>query len=157
MAPQVRRQPARVQSPAQLQLWRAEVAATQETLSEVLGCSSRAVASWELGERPLPPLLGWALIAAEPHVKSLTAYRRRRDRAARKRREKLRQQRRSRARAAAKRAVMLEQMREHRAQLAAPKITPASADELVREMLVPPHLLREHPRPTHRPQKGHLQ
>ena len=108
-----------VSTPAEFQAWRAETDATQEMVAEVLGVSSRAVASWAVGEHPMPSLLPWALVAARPHVESLVRQKRRKMETARRRAAKRKQQRRTAATRAAKRAVMLEAMRERRAEVEA--------------------------------------
>lgn len=106
-----------VETPAQLRSWRIEAEATQAVVGEVLGVTPRTVVSWELGEHPMPPLLPWALIAARPHVDSLTRCLRRQRATARKKRERLRRARHQRAKQAAQRAVIREAMMERRREL----------------------------------------
>lgn len=117
---QTRRKPPMVSSPAQLKLWRAEAAgATQAVLAEVLGISTRAIASWEGGACPLPPMLGWALVGAQKHVASLSLYHQRKEHQARRRRERAKRDRIARAKASAKRAVVREFARERQAEVEA--------------------------------------
>ena len=111
-----------VSTPAELRVWRAEVEATQDVVAQVLGVDPRSVCGWEGGEHMIPSLLPWALLAATPHVESLVAYNRRKDTAARKRRERKRRERRNRVLAAERRAVKLEAMRDHREELKAQRI-----------------------------------
>ena len=113
----LRQKPDLVASPAQLRQWRVETAASQAVLADVLGIASRTVVSWESGSRPIPPLLPWALLAAEPHVQSLVKHNRRKHSQSKRRRERLSRERRARARAAAKRAVLLEAAQARRNEL----------------------------------------
>ena len=117
--PKVRRKPELITTPAQLRVWRTELAATQSDVAELLGVTPRTLWAWESGENAMPVHLGWSLIAVAPHVTSLVAYKRRKQTQVRKRRAKKQRERRDVARRTAKRELQREAMSERRAEIAA--------------------------------------
>jgi len=99
-----------VSTPAELRQWRALTGATQEGLAQVLGIGMRSILSWERAEISIPPLLPWALVAAQPHVESHARAVVRARRSARRRKARAAQRKRRNAIRAAERAVSREQV-----------------------------------------------
>lgn len=73
--PRLKQRPELIETPEALRAWRKSFDASRATVAEVLGVGERTYQGWEMGEHAIPPTAGWALIAAEPHVRSLARHR----------------------------------------------------------------------------------